>query len=81
MTSANPATLAAVRRCHAEHGEAWGVIEESGRDAEHHIGGAFRSLTEAVDYRTAHYDPPEREQLAVCIARWEPDGEFWSYDY
>lgn len=81
MTKANDNTLELVRRFHSRHGEAWGLIEQSGRDDEHHIGSVLPSYASAIADRRRRYEADEIEDLAVSVARWEPDGEFWSYDF
>jgi hypothetical protein len=81
MTAPNPAALEKVRAFHAAHGEAWGIIEESGRERERHTGGLFERYTQADDYKRRLYDPEEIESLAVDVARWDAAGEFWTYDF
>jgi hypothetical protein len=81
MTAANSADLDKVRRFQAAHGEAWGLIEESGMEREHHTGAVFATFREAVDYRAKQYDPDEIEAMHVDVARWDAQGEFWTYDF
>jgi len=79
MTAAtNPARVNAY---HDEHGQAWGVIENAGYERERDTGGLYGSFGEAVKARAKGYDADEVERLHVDIARWDRDGEFWSYDH
>ena len=64
-----------------EHGAAYGIVEFAGWDREKHTGGLFARASDAWAYVNTHYDPDEVESLGVDVARWEPEGEFWSYDF
>ena len=66
---------------HAQHGEAWGVIEQAGMERERHTGSLYASKREAWDHVRAHYDPDERDDLKVDVAHWDAEGGFWSYDH
>lgn len=66
---------------HAKHGEAWGIIEQSGMEGERHTGALYASQKEALDARDRDYTREEREGLFIDIAHWDAEGAFWSYDH
>jgi hypothetical protein len=82
MTAVNDAEkLARINAFFDEKGSAWGLIEQSGREGEHHSGALFLTYREALDYRDRHYDRDEIEDMPVSVARWDRQGEFWTYDF
>lgn len=66
---------------YAKHGDAWGIIEQSGMERERHTGALYATQKEALDARDADYTREEREDQFVDIAHWDGQGEFWSYDH
>lgn len=81
MTQPNLKCLDQITACHSRHGQAWAIIENAGRQTERQTGGAFPTFHDAVSHRDGHYEPDEITDLSVDVARWEPEGRFWSYDY
>lgn len=81
MTTANPDSVTRIEAFRREHGEAYGIIEFSGQDREKHTGGLFEDANAAWRYVRKHYDADEVESLGVDVARWDSDGQFWSYDH
>lgn len=77
-----PPEVERVNAYHDAHGRAWGVIEGAGmEDGDRWTSPPLMSFEEACKYRASHYDPDERDSLSVMVARWDREGEFWSYDY
>lgn len=66
---------------HAEHGEAWGIIEFAGMLSENDTGGLFKSQNEAWDYVYAHYAPDERRAMQIDVPHWDLEAGFWCYDH
>lgn len=81
MTAPTPGTEARINAFYDQHGNAWGIIEESGMEREHHTGALFATLGAAHDYKVKQYDADEVESMNVALARWDREGEFWTYDY
>lgn len=64
------------------HGALWGLIEGAGMaNGDRWTGACYRSHLDAHKDKLADYDPDEAERLSVDIARWDREGEFWTYDY
>lgn len=77
-----PPEVEQVNAFYDAHGRAWGVIEGAGmEDGDRWISPPLMRFEEACKYRASHYDHDERDSLSVMVARWDRDGEFWSYDY
>lgn len=70
-----------IQAFHAEHGEAWGIIENSGHENERHTGALFGTPTEAWKHVAEQYDADEKTSLHIDVAHWDTDGGFWSYDH
>lgn len=60
----------------------WAVIEEAGMDRETVRRDDFTDMSEAIRWMNRTYPSAlEREVLHVDVAKWDAEGEFWSYDY
>lgn len=81
MTAPTEGSEARINAFYDKYGACWGVIAYSGQEDEKHDGGLYATMREASEARAGGYDPDEIEDMDVCIARWDREGEFWTYDY
>lgn len=74
--------IARANAFHDAHGRLWGVIELPGmEDGDRWTGACYATFEEAVSAKRADYDADDIEALSPGVARWDRDGEFWTYDY
>ena len=77
-----PAEIARANAFYDAHGALWGIIQGAGlHNGDRWTGGCYATHLEAHKDKRADWDREEAERLGIDIARWDREGEFWTYDY
>lgn len=70
-----------------QQGSAWAIIEGAGMAfGDKPTGAIHKTYAEASEAKAQGYEPEELDPehpacLHVAIARWDRQGQFWTYDF